>query len=517
MSNLVVFPQDFTFSNLSIGLSSEKKPYHRRNTESKTSIHWGQRKLFLSELEFFTIYWDPILIPNPLCVYAGAAPGIHIPLLSQLFPSFTFHLYDPTKFEISPSDKIILFNEYFTDDVASRYVNLPNVFFVSDIRTADYKAIKVESLRKHGITSFDLKDEPIGPFDLIKLSLTDADLITEDQIWGDMSMQQSWLLKINPIHALLKFRLPYALSGIDRIVPYLKGSVYWQVWSPQSSTETRLKPTRNASGLYELSDWSILEYEQWNFHHNSVIRESSFYRNIFTGTDDPIDDLELTNDYDSMAEAFLLKLYCTKFTQPTPTILYANVIKISRMITWFINKYFTDGNDATVSKLHKTLSQRRIAPKKYVPDAFRQKDFKGKRVPVKHTVIDMNPTWRGQLANPVISAPVIPKPVISAPIIGKPVIPVGPRSPIIPKPVIPVSLTPRSPIIPKPVIPVSLPPRSPIIHKPVIPVSLPPRSPIIPKPVIPVTIPKTVILPKSVIPKPVIPVTIPKSGNRLNM
>ncbi len=46
-------------------------PYRRRKGEEKTVVHWGQRKLLLSEIEFLTLYGQE---GHPV-VYAGAAPG----------------------------------------------------------------------------------------------------------------------------------------------------------------------------------------------------------------------------------------------------------------------------------------------------------------------------------------------------------------------------------------------------------------------------------------------------------
>src|SRR5436853_6153729 len=108
----------FTIQDLSINNKSLRRKYERRTGDAKISIHWGQRKLLLNEIEFFTLYWDQKLIPKPLCVYAGAAPGIHITLLSQMFPAFTFHLYDPAEFKIKETPKIKIFNGLFTDDIA---------------------------------------------------------------------------------------------------------------------------------------------------------------------------------------------------------------------------------------------------------------------------------------------------------------------------------------------------------------------------------------------------------------
>ena len=466
----------FTIKNLSIGEHSSRAPYRRRAREEKTAVHWGQRKLLLSEIELFTIYWDPKVIPNPLCVYAGAAPGIHIPLLAQMFPAFTFHLYDPSKFAITPTEKIQTFNEYFTDAVAKRYAGRNDVFFISDIRTTDYKLLRREALKKRGITKFDVNDEPIGPFDLIKEAFRESELKTEDQIWGDMLMQQQWVLTMNPEHVLLKFRLPYVLDGVDRSVQYLKGVVYWQIWSPQTSTETRLKPLRNAQGRYELANWSILEYEQWNFHHNTVEREQTFYQNIFTGTSDPIDFPELTNDYDSVAEAFVLRSYLEKFGVTNPETLYAQVKKFSRIITWSINKYIGDG------KVPRTLEQLRASPVKYVPDAFRAKQGKRPVAPVRHTVIDVNPTWRKPPTPTVV--PVAPPadltvvPVITPQTPARPV----PRSPIITTVTAPTVIIPTTP-------PITAVPVAPPVTVPVAPpITVPPIT-VPPITVPPITVP----------------------------
>jgi len=82
--------------------------YMRRYGEFKTVLHWGQRKLFFSELEFFLRYTSSRL-PQPgkevlqQVVYAGAAPGIHTNYLSDLFPGLRFHLVDPAPFSAVPT------------------------------------------------------------------------------------------------------------------------------------------------------------------------------------------------------------------------------------------------------------------------------------------------------------------------------------------------------------------------------------------------------------------------------
>ena len=89
----------------------------RRRGERKSTVHWGQRKLLLSEIEFLTRYSQD----GMTVVYAGAAPGTHISYLSELFPSLRFVLVDPADFHCYPTDRIVVLEEFFTDEV-SRWV-----------------------------------------------------------------------------------------------------------------------------------------------------------------------------------------------------------------------------------------------------------------------------------------------------------------------------------------------------------------------------------------------------------
>ena len=92
----------------------------------KDIIHWGQRKLFISELMFLTRYGD--LAQN--IVYAGAACGTHIPYLAYLFPNHNFTLIDPCQFSLRQDildkedydKRIHIFQEYFDDEFAKKFV-----------------------------------------------------------------------------------------------------------------------------------------------------------------------------------------------------------------------------------------------------------------------------------------------------------------------------------------------------------------------------------------------------------
>jgi cap2 methyltransferase len=92
----------------------ERLPYKRRKGEVKTVIHWGQRKLLMSEIEFLTLYGKT----SQMVVYAGAAPGTHIALLSNMFPELHFFCVDPAPFTVKETEKITIVQDLFSVDMA---------------------------------------------------------------------------------------------------------------------------------------------------------------------------------------------------------------------------------------------------------------------------------------------------------------------------------------------------------------------------------------------------------------
>jgi len=348
------------------------------------NVHWGQRKLLIAELEFFTLHWDEKKVPHPICLYAGAAPGIHVPVLSKLFPAFVFHLYDPRDFEIKQSEKIFLHQEFFTDEVAAQWAGRDDVFFVSDIRRAgpeDARAASVELLRRL----------PVGAKYSKRELDTTINRIVERNIVEDMACQEKWVRLINPVESLLKFHLPYILTEKDAEgFSYLDGRVYLQVWPGRNSTETRLVPRRNEAGEFVSRLWDPLWYEEALFYHNAVVREEKSFLNpfscpsqpqekinsvpatakrrgcrrqptvIFSAPDQraekinsvpalvPFDGEELLNDFDSTAEALILNLYLRRFNRGASA---PKIRQLSRYITSNISK---DGG--SISLIRRRLS-----------------------------------------------------------------------------------------------------------------------------------------------------------------
>ncbi len=179
--------------------NSPRKKYAPRTQRACTSVlHLGQRKLLMSEIA--TLLRLDVKIEY-VAVYAGAAPGGHIPLLSEMFPNVIFHLYDPAPFQIESTERIQIFNMCFTDEIALSYAadQCMPVVFISDIRrTCD-----------------------------------------ELMVWEDMLAQKRWHETMNPILTSLKFRLPWPGNGVvdsSNLVEYLNGDIYLPIWGPVSTT-----------------------------------------------------------------------------------------------------------------------------------------------------------------------------------------------------------------------------------------------------------------------------------------
>lgn len=308
---------EFTEDMLQLSPNAPSREYYSRKKEGeiKKMVHWGQRKLLLSEIEFLVYFWDPKHTPNPIVVYAGAACGDHIPILPTLFPQIKeLHLYDPAPFSISATDKIHIYQRLFTEDDARTWSKRDDVLFISDIRTGDHT----------------------------KMSSDD----NERAIIRDMELQKAWVEIIQPAQAHLKFRLPY--SDFDKEymkLHYFDGHVLLQPWAPHTSTETRLVPKKD-EGEYKMRDWDAVVYEEQLFYHNTVYRSHQLYKNPFNKLLErrkrkknpciPIHPPELSNDYDSLAEVYILQAYFRKFGRK---ITEQDICNLSDRLTKALNRY----------------------------------------------------------------------------------------------------------------------------------------------------------------------------------
>ncbi|KAG2378520.1 hypothetical protein C9374_008159 [Naegleria lovaniensis] len=243
--------------------NAPREPYRRRRDELKSVIHWGQRKLLMSEIEFLTEFG----FPGATVVYAGAAPGNHTNFLSEMFPDLFFVLVDPSPFVCRPTDKIKIINDYFTDDLAKEYSG-KNVLFISDIRTAEPQRMSEDEVEKC--------------------------------VAWDNQAQMNWHHLLKPKMSMLKFRLPYK-SDITPFMEYLDGEIYLPVWGPQTTSETRLI----CKGGCGTKIYDTQMYQDQMFFFNTRTRVYYYPHDV--------DAVGMDHCYDCRSEVYILELFLKRY------------------------------------------------------------------------------------------------------------------------------------------------------------------------------------------------------------
>ena len=224
--------------------------------ESQLALKQGQRKLLMTEIEFYTQCFKEHI---KVAVYAGAAPGHHHALIAQLFPTKRFILYDPNPFYegLHKYENIEIHQEYFTahhcEQLRKQWGD--HFIFLSDIRT--------------------------GP--------------TDDNVAMDMKLQEEWCTILQPQWAMLKFRLPLSGPNID----YYDGDVYLQPRCGATSRETRLWTDCRSRRQWTPSTYTdALLY--WQRQQRHAWHEITNYNSYIPGMD---------HCYDCWAEHHILQGY----------------------------------------------------------------------------------------------------------------------------------------------------------------------------------------------------------------
>ena len=269
-----------------------RKEYRRRTEELKSTVHWGQRKLLMSEIEFLLLLQKKQ--KKCIVIYAGAAPGTHVKILADMFPSHTFILVDPAPFTVRPErGRIIILQEMFTDDLAYRLAaqyHSTLLLFISDVRSCDP----------------DFHPEHIH----------------NERIAADMNAQARWHGILRPFKSMLKFRLPYAPGKTE----YLQGDIHLPVWGPPSTTECRLVVHKhhNTGTTTTTKIYDHTEQEEKMFYFNTVTRSALYPHSVDRGCG-------IDHCYDCTAEVAILGEYL-KAKHPE-TACESSIARLSELIS----------------------------------------------------------------------------------------------------------------------------------------------------------------------------------------
>ena len=171
-------------------------------------------------------------------IYAGSAPGVHIPLLCQMFPNILWILIDPVNAFTGLYHKELktfvnqgLYSNEFYDELVSikEIAQLPKVF-ISDIRT---------------------NNSDLG-------------------VYSDNIMQNKWLHymfehEFGILDSMIKFRLPF---DINIKTVFLSGKCVLQKFQGETSTETRLYSCKDDIDI----EYNYEIYESILFTYNHTMR-----------------------------------------------------------------------------------------------------------------------------------------------------------------------------------------------------------------------------------------------------
>lgn len=261
------------------------------------TLHIGQFKLMLSELEFLTHRLNTHL-DSAFVVYAGSAPCNHLPAISKLFPNVQFLLVDPNKHNLMTYKNRRHFNQYDDPELIKKILYFKcntekkqDPGYNSKINFYNFKTKKIESVIKN-----EFPDNPIDLIEMIKViknndiskityfiledyftdELSDAlhkksdpfyfisDIRTNlgnidfedypsdiDIIWNS-AQQYIWIHKMKPLCSMVKFRPPF-YNLEEKKVP--------QIVSDSCAEVLKINPDLNLLELYQEDKFKYIKGE----------------------------------------------------------------------------------------------------------------------------------------------------------------------------------------------------------------------------------------------------------------
>jgi len=301
---------------------SENMEYDDHEIQPK--CYWGQKKLLMQEIQFFTRIAKTLKITNLkdyAVVYIGAAAGFHLPILYNMFPELIWLLYDPAKF----SDVV------YNHPVNKSHISVNNMFFTDET----LKHVKENCQNRKILFISDIRVD-----------------VEQTAVINDMRNQAKWGMELDADFMLLKFKLPYEdLEEIPKnnkqlnldkkkltnpsFIPkkkntmvYLNGDVYLQLYPPPYSNELRLfvEKKKNKFKLTEY-DYKYIRYKVDNFNNNYRLE---FVCNDKICKDIPLKLLNLIPGFDTGIECLMeyniFKDYYNYFLKITNKIKIINYI-----------------------------------------------------------------------------------------------------------------------------------------------------------------------------------------------
>jgi hypothetical protein len=324
--------------------------YQEGSNVVTANLHRGQRKLFLSELEFLTNWFLENPDSKEYVVYAGAAPGNKTHYLSRLFPAAKFILIDPAPFNLFIGQKNISHRNIKHPDIVHiqigsggdikrrpyngnfHTVASPLEAYKYVVSQSNYKIFIIEDYMTEELAAAFAPLDSLFISDVRSKSGDTEDMPFEVDVCWNLAMQFIWITRFKSKRFMIKFRQPFYSNqsidiflaaagkepyitdfrraqqlGIDFIENfqnkkfiYFKGEFFIQCFAPYKSTETRLVGTSSGG----IISYDFNEYESKLCYFNNINRTLMMHENKYA-------DKSLGFDYcnDCAKEAYLWERY----------------------------------------------------------------------------------------------------------------------------------------------------------------------------------------------------------------
>lgn len=300
----------------------DRMPYRETHGVYVGGIHWGQRKLLLSEIDFITQNTEKE--DQIIAIYIGAAPFDHGPALLEMYENMRMVLVDPRNKwnEELKNNKRVSIITGFLDISYDGYSENENVTLVSDLVFLLMAGIlKVdENDYEEGESGFATlsaefkqakEDGKIPSYKILFFSdirrdsyINDDLIVKELGVHKDMTLQKDIANEVSrffnqfdiEIMCSLKFHVPfvYEIGGEDYV--YGKGDLHVQPWARPFSTELRL--WWNPKDGERMYNKRVLE--DIMMFHNTNLRDRNYGEPLIEGYDGCHDchyEIKIISDY----------------------------------------------------------------------------------------------------------------------------------------------------------------------------------------------------------------------------
>lgn len=312
-------------------------------------VHKGQRKLFISEVQFLSRN----LTSNKdkaIFVYIGAAPSCKGWLFHLMFPNAKLLFIDPNDFLIKidgrtpwekrpdlgivylsgPSDKGInrfdgnkevfskvpmvedpLDNQENYEKYAKFIMESDNYIFINQqyasIDTAkfvsylfeqyspEYKTFLCSDLRTNTQTGrspgeVDIAHDMLLNFLLLHISKPDHSMVKLRGMYnpilpGDLEKLQPSLDEVKSITGK-----DFGEAFLRASIAFYEGEIYVQAWRGRYSSECRLHISKNAILNNSIREYPKKKFENVNYYYNAITRTSMYFRNPMVGVVEGMDN-----------------------------------------------------------------------------------------------------------------------------------------------------------------------------------------------------------------------------------